>query len=94
MTDQGGSTHSANTDPWAHITKDTLVMWTKDYVVYVSPAPNMELKWETTTKFDTELPTLPNYASDRYNRIFCDAGVLEARVRKEFGIETSREVYV
>ena len=92
MTDHGGLPDSASADPWAHITKDTLVMWTKNYVVYVSPAPDMELKWETIPEFDTELPTLPNYASDRYNRIFCDAGVLEARVRKEFGIETRREI--
>lgn len=82
--------NSPITDPWSRITYDTLVMSTESYIVYVAPA--IELKWETTRNFDTEQVKQKEFDPKKYYSIFCDSGVLEARVRKEFGVDTRREI--
>ena len=90
MTDQSSSEDQKSNDPWARIHPDTLVMSTKDYIVYI--APTIELKWETTDDFDTRQRTDGKFNSAKYYSIFCDAGVLEARVREEFDLDTRKQI--
>jgi|ERR1035437_1072420 hypothetical protein len=90
MTEQNVAVPSASTNPWADLHIDTLVMETKNYIVYI--APTIELKWETTEKFDGQQPAQKNFDPTKYYSIFSEGGVLEARVRREFDVDTRKEL--
>jgi hypothetical protein len=77
--------------PWGHVSYTTLVVSTKDYVLYIDTIH--ELQWETTPAYDRTSVKHTKFDVAQRNSILSDAAVLEATVRDDFALDVRRELY-
>lgn len=62
-------------DQWQHIQWKTLIISTKDYVVFIDNEGDLD--WETTREYDARQPSMQNFDLAAHNAILNGAAMLE-----------------